>query len=53
MELNYTMYHGMIESVIERDIRFDEYIERQFGSISNKSSKQTSVKTPNYTNQDM
>ena len=46
-------YRAMIESVIERDIRFDEDIERQFGSISNKSSKQTSVKTPNYTNQDM
>ena len=45
-------YRAMIESVIERDIRFDEDIERQFGSISNKSSKQDSVKTPSYTNQD-
>ena len=32
-------YRAMIESVIDRDICFDEYIERQFGSISNKSSK--------------
>ena len=32
-------YRAMIESVIERDIRFDEDIERQFGNISDKSSK--------------